>query len=402
MRTTNVCAVIASLLSGLGCQGQETIKDDEQVAEKPSAKPEATLAEQTKPAQPDPVKTLEGDALANHYVGCWNFYNQKEWEQFGQCYDEKATSRSPDSGRPELSGRQAIVDESAKSFATAFADVKGAPEIVLVNGRELATVALVTGTHSAPLQTADGSTIPATNKTIGQHVFHAVTFDAENQITRETFVQDNATFLSQLGLSDHPGRAPEVAALAGSPNIVVSKHDATEQTNIDLVKKTWQDFQKEDLKALEAVLADDIVEADQAAQENLSGKKAVLDSAKTFFAAMGDIQLDCPSVWGAGAYVVSQCTLRATNDGNMGKRFKKTGKSVELTVVEVTKVEAGKIQEQWRFLDGQAFAQQLGLAPPPKVAEAAAPAPAAAQPGSAPADKPASAPPKDQPAAGHK
>jgi ketosteroid isomerase-like protein len=407
MRTMNLCGALVLSVTGLACERQTPSEEAaerveaERTAEAP-AMAEPTTAAASKSAEPERVQTLEGEALANQYVGCWNLFNQKDWEKFGECYDEKAISRSPDSGRLDLTGRKSIVDVIGKEFTTAFTDAKAAPEIVLVNGRHISTIVLVTGTHRGAFKTPDGSSIPATSKQLGQHVFHAVTFDAENQVTEETLIVDNGALMAQLGLSDSPGRGAEVAALAGSPNIIVAKNDADEKANVDLVKKSWEDFQREDVKALEAVMADDILEADQAATENLSGKQAVVDASKTFFAAMGSIRVTCPTVWGAGPYVVSQCNLKATNDGNMGKRFKKTGKSVDLTTAEVWRLEDGKVKEVWRFLNGTAFSTQLGLVPPVAEKPLAEGAAEEKPPTKAVTGEPPAGTPKDRPAAGNK
>jgi ketosteroid isomerase-like protein len=411
MGTKYLCAVLSVVVAGLACEHQKQ-SEQQEVAAQPTSAAQPSVAE-VQPKAAEPSKPLEGEALANRYVSCWNLYNDKEWQRFGECYSEDAVSTFPDSGQPELKGRDAIVEANGKKFTAAFSDAKGSAELVLVNGRQVASIALLTGTNDGPVAVPGRGQIAATNKQLGQHVFRAAKFDQNNQVEQETRLRDLGSMLSQLGQSEAPGRAADMAPSAGSPNIVVAKNDATEQANVDLIRKSFQDLEKEDAEAIEAVLADDIVESDQAAPEDLKGKQAVLDSTKTFLGAMGDIAVQCPSVWGAGDYVVSNCNLKAKNDGDMGKRFKKTGKPVDVTVVEIAKVSDGKIQELWRFMNSVAFAQQLGLLPPPEVANAdvtdkAAPptepakgTPAEAAPAGAP--KPAAAEaPKDLPVSGQK
>lgn len=402
MRTKNLCAVLSLAVAGIACEsGREPA--EETVAEAPKEEAVPTSAE-AKPAEPEPPKTLEAEALANHYVGCWNSYNDRKWDQFGSCFDEKATSSIADSERPALSGRQAIVDASGKELTKAFTNAKGSPEIVLVNGRRIAAVALLTGTNDGALTGPGGKTTPATNKQFGQHIFHAVTLDAENQVTEETIIQDEATFASQLGFSDQPGRAVEAAPITGSPNIVIAKNDATEKANVDIVKQAILDMQKENLTALEAILSDDVVLADQTRPDNVTGKKAVSAGSKQFFAAMSDIEAQCDDIWGAGPYVVAECKLQGTNDGDMGKQFKKTGKPFDVVVAEVAKLQDGKVTELWRFMNSAGMARQLGLAPAAApaetVAEKAAPEPAKPTPAGANPAAPSPVAPKDRPASG--
>jgi predicted ester cyclase len=68
-------------------------------------------------------------------------------------------------------------------------------------------------------------------------------------------------------------------------------------------------------------------------------------------------------MWGAGDYVVTEGTFGGTNKGAMPAMGikKATGKSVKVRFVEITRIEAGKIKEDWLVFDSLAFATQLGL-----------------------------------------
>jgi ketosteroid isomerase-like protein len=342
----------------------------------PAEAPKAAVAPKKEEAKKaEAPKPLEGEALAKVYVDCWGLWSDAKWDKFGECYSQSAISSFPDSGQPALNGRDAII-ANFKGLRSAFPDTHGGPEIVLMNGRTVATVGFETGTNSGPMKNPDGSVMPATNKKIGQHIFHSVTFDDKNQAVSETFMQDLGNMMAQLGVSKMPARPLVTEPLAGSPKIVVAKHDDTEKANVAMVQKVWDAFAKEDVKSVEAAMADDVLEADQGDPADHKGKKAVMDNCKMFLGAMSDLKQDCDT-WGAGDYVVSQCKVSALNDGNMGKMFKKTGKTVNMSIAEVTKVTAGKISEVYRFYNGMAMAQQLGLIPPPAAAGEAKAAPAA-------------------------
>jgi predicted ester cyclase len=72
------------------------------------------------------------------------------------------------------------------------------------------------------------------------------------------------------------------------------------------------------------------------------------------------------SVWGAGDYVVATGKIAGTNDGDMkAMKLKKTGKKVDMSWLEIDRFKDGKLAEGWLFYDGMAFANQLGLVPPP-------------------------------------
>jgi hypothetical protein len=68
--------------------------------------------------------------------------------------------------------------------------------------------------------------------------------------------------------------------------------------------------------------------------------------------------------------------------------LKKTGKTVTMNVVEVSKLKEGKISNVWRFYNGMAMAQQLGLIPEQPAATAKGEQPTATEKG---AVKPAAA-----------
>jgi predicted ester cyclase len=357
---TKKLSVLLSLVFAVGC-GK---------AEPPPETPESIEPEPLPPPpppKPEPPKTLVGEDLAKRYIGCWQAFNEASWDDFGDCFAENASSSSPDSGHEDLKGPEAIIEGSAKPTREAFPDVKGTPQLVLVDDRNVTSITWITGTHTGVLKTAGGD-VPPTGKKIGEFVFHSVTLDAANRATSEVLVNDMGSLLFQLGLSPGPARAARDAGLPGAPIIVVAAGDDAEKANVAAVKLFAEQFAKEDVKGITATLADDVVESDQSSAKDVKGKKAVVAGTKLFLGAMGKISYDCPVVWGAGPYVVSQCNFKAVHDGSLG-RLKKTNKPVALTVAEVHKLEDGKFVEAWRFFNSAAFAAQLGLGPSSKSAK---------------------------------
>jgi len=104
------------------------------------------------------------------------------------------------------------------------------------------------------------------------------------------------------------------------------------------------------------VIHDMAMPADQSAKESLAGMQE-------FFKAFPDAKLSPESLWAAGSYVVAAGRLTATNKGPapaMGIK-RPTGKALSIQYLDVTRWENGKLQEEWMFYDGAAFARQLGL-----------------------------------------
>jgi ketosteroid isomerase-like protein len=355
MRTKKLGVLLAVLLCGVACGKEEPPQTADDVEPEPPPPPPP-------PPKPEPPKPLVGEDLGKRYIECWDAFSAGNWDKLGECYAEDAVATWPDSGQPELKGTEAII-EGAKGFKDAFADGKGVPQLVLVNDRNVTSITWITGTQSGALKVASGE-IPPTSKKIGEYVFHSVTFNAANEVTQEVMVEDAGSLMFQLGLSPGPGRAAREAGFEGAPIVVVASGDPSEEANVTAVKLSAQQFAKEDVKGMSALLADDVFESDQSSVKDVKGKKAVIAGTKLFLGAMGKITYDCPVVWAAGAYVVSECKFNAVHDGNLG-RLKKTGKPVALTVAEVNKLDGGKFKETWRFFNSAAFAMQLGLIPTP-------------------------------------
>lgn len=364
MRTKKL-GVSLSLVLGLGCALVLGVGCGK--AEPPPETPDDVEPEPPPPApppKPEPPKPLVGEDLAKRYIECWQAFDASDWDAFGECFAENAVSTRPDSGLEDLKGPEQIIEGSVKPFKEAFPDAKGAPQLVLVNDRQVSSITWLTGTQSGALKTTS-SEIPPTGKKIGEFLFHSITFDAANQASSEVVINDMGSLVFQLGLSPGPARAAREVGLPGAPIVIVASGDDAEQANVAAVKRFAEQFAKEDIKGISATLADDVVESDQSSAKDVKGKKAVIAGNKFFLGAMGKISYDCPVAWGAGAYVVTQCNFKAVHDGNLG-RLKKTNKPVSLTVAEVHKLVDGKFAEAWRFFDSAAFATQLGLVPGPK------------------------------------
>ena len=166
------------------------------------------------PASPSaPTPPTAGERVA-WYQDCWRLYNTKAWDRFANCYATSAESDQVDSGQPPARGRDAIV-AATKPFVTAFPDVAGRPQVILVNGNQLASIHVLTGTHTGPLAAGGGKPLDATGKPIGMYFGHALEMDpATNSVIREWGFAENGTLMSQLGVSKAPARPATTTAAA--------------------------------------------------------------------------------------------------------------------------------------------------------------------------------------------
>jgi steroid delta-isomerase-like uncharacterized protein len=351
-----VGVVVTLALAGVGaCKKTET---DKPVEPAPSVQqPARPPAEPVKAPAP---KAPTGQALFDWYQGCWGHFNKGMWDDFSGCYAPEATSSWIETGMPELAGVVAIAG-NAKAFREAFPDMKGTLVLTLVSGKKLVSVAHLTGTHKGVLK-GPGGDVPATSKQVGYLVTHGIEVDDAGKVAKEWFLQDMGGMMAQLGLSPAPARAMLASAPAGE--VAIATDSETERKNLAAWNAGIDAFNKKDMAAMSALMADDVVESDQAMAKDATGKAAVEKGLKGFWTAFPDGKLDMKDTWAAGDYVVSMGAFTGTNTGDMGA-IKKTGKPITIAVLEIAKFKDGKVTNIWRFRNGMAMAQQLGLVPAP-------------------------------------
>ena len=233
---------------------------------------------------------------------------------------------------------------------------------MLVNGANVASLYLLTGTHGGPLPGPGGKSIPATNKKIGYLMGHVAELDATgSKVIKEATYADSGTLMAHIGMNPAPAR-PVMEAGAASPTVVVSSGSDAEAKNVEAFRASTDAFNKRDVKALAAFNTPDVVFHDLTQPKDMNAKEneAMMGG---FFTAFPDARLTLDSSWGAGDYVVTRGTFEGTNKGAapaMGIK-KPTGKPVRVRFLEITRLEGGKYKEDWLIFDSMAFAGQLGL-----------------------------------------
>ena len=375
-------AALAALTVAGGCgkKNKDADKTSKTTTTTASAAVDAAVANTpvtTPPAPPPKPAKLEGEALAKHFIECHGYFSSQDKDKFKDCYAKDATSHFADSMTPDSKGPDAIVAH-AWDFHAALPDGKTAPQLVLVNGRNVASVVLFTGTNTAEMKMGPQS-MPATGKKVGLQMLHSVTFDDENRVTSEWWVVDDATMGAQLGMPGAQGGRPVVEKGVDAPQIVVATDSETEKANLAAMQKSNEVFNAHDAKGSMDAWADDGIESDMASPADVQGKAEIEKGNKMFMTAFPDAKIDTRTAWAAGDYVFGVFTFNGTNKGKMGP-MKATNKPVTMGVAEIAKLEGGKVKQLWRFYNSYSMMAQLGMVP---AAAQSAPAGAAAGSGSA-------------------
>jgi len=310
------------------------------------------------PPAPSPVVKTAEERVAL-YKSCWDHFNNKQWDQFQNCYAENAVTEAIDSNPPSITGRTAII-ERAKLEAAGFPDRRGEVKIMLVNGDRVAGIALYSGTNTGPMPPGpDGKAVPATNKPVGMLMAHTIELDPTgSRAVREAAYFDENTMGSQLGLSPAPGRKAEKPT--GAPaEVVIAKNDDKERANIESVRKSFAALNAHDVKGLADTLAPNYKAMDIGQPKDLD-KAASLKNLKEMLAGFPDVKITPITMWAAGDYVVVTGTFEGTNLGDVPSMgMKKTGKKVSAHFFELFKLENGLCKDDWLFYNAAAMAAQL-------------------------------------------
>jgi steroid delta-isomerase-like uncharacterized protein len=131
------------------------------------------------------------------------------------------------------------------------------------------------------------------------------------------------------------------------------------EENKALVRRAWELADNPDI--LEEVYAPDVVwhEPDQ----EIRGLEQAKQFVSTYKSAFPDLNITVEDVIAEGDKVVSRVTLRGTHQGETEEFGPPTGRQFEGGGITISRIEGGKIVEDWDSYDNLTTLQQLGLAP---------------------------------------
>jgi predicted ester cyclase len=246
-------------------------------------------------------------------------------------------------------------------FTEGFPDAKGTGELILVKGNTIASVSVLSGTHTGPFLGPDGHSIPATGKPIGFYQAHLAETDASgSKVVKEEFYSDSGTMMAQLGLNPAPSR-PVATSRSAAPAVILAAGTPAELSNVELLRAQMAAYNTHDVKGMDTFNSPDFVYHDMTMPADQTAKESSASTAN-FFKAFPDAKLVPGPAWGAGNYVVMTGRFEGTNTGAMPAMGikKPTGKTVSVRYLDITRWEGGKLKEEWLFYDGMTMARQLG------------------------------------------
>jgi steroid delta-isomerase-like uncharacterized protein len=129
--------------------------------------------------------------------------------------------------------------------------------------------------------------------------------------------------------------------------------------NKALARRSWEAPNNPDI--IDEVYAPDLVwhEPDQ----EIRGAEEAKQFIATFKSAFPDLNVTVEDAIAEGDKVCTRWTIRGTHQGEIVEFGPPTGKQIELKGISISRIEGGKIVEEWNSYDNLGVMQQLGLVP---------------------------------------
>ena len=131
------------------------------------------------------------------------------------------------------------------------------------------------------------------------------------------------------------------------------------EENKALARRSWEIL--ENLDAIEEIYAPDVVwhEPDR----DIHGTQEAKQFIYLYKSAFPDMNVTVEDVVAEGDKVVTRVSIRGTHQGETEEFGPPTGRQIEGTLITISRIEGGKIVEDWDAYDNLSAMQQLGLAP---------------------------------------
>ncbi len=314
-----------------------------------------------KPPPPPPPKPLTLEEKLQVHDGCFADFVAEVPEFFTRCYTATSSEEMIDTGEGPQVGTPAIA-ASTRPLWDAF-KLAGEARMVLANGDNVLTIALVRGTQE---QTFQG--LPPTGKTFGVFVAEVMTLDDQGRHEAVRNYVDLGGMVASLGGGPKGAPFRKPYELTGRPAITaIGAGTEAETTNVAAVQAGFDKFNAKDWKGVAGIYTADAAIYEQMLPDDFDGAKAITkyyaDLGKAFPAGQEQVT----ALWGAGDFVVAESTFTGTNDGPLARLGIKKGtkKAVTLHQAHVFRLDGGKVLQHWIFSNGLSAGLQLGLITPP-------------------------------------
>ncbi|ALV40566.1 hypothetical protein AU252_04780 [Pseudarthrobacter sulfonivorans] len=131
------------------------------------------------------------------------------------------------------------------------------------------------------------------------------------------------------------------------------------EENKALARRSWE--APDNLDIIDEVYAPDLVWHDPG--QEIHGTEEAKQFIATYKSAFPDMSATVEDEIAEGDKVVTRWTLRGSHQGEIEEFGPPTGRQVEIKGISISRIEGGKIVEEWNSYDNLGVMQQLGLVP---------------------------------------
>ena len=131
------------------------------------------------------------------------------------------------------------------------------------------------------------------------------------------------------------------------------------EENKALARRSWEAPNNPDI--LDEVYTPDLVWHDP--DQDIRGLEEAKQFVSMYQTAFPDLNATVEDVIAEGDKVVTRVTLRGTHQGEIEEFGPPTGRQIESKGITISRIEGGKIVEDWDSYDNLSVMQQLGLVP---------------------------------------
>ncbi|HEU5058432.1 MAG TPA: nuclear transport factor 2 family protein [Kofleriaceae bacterium] len=351
-RSVRIGLLLAGLACVAGCKKDKEEGDKAAVDDPKAAKTSEAAAGAAGAAEP-----VTGEALIQRIEGCWASYVAWDKEAFRACYAEKTEVGAVDAIPPQTARTPQEVVVLNGTFRNAFPDFAADIQLILVNGKKVASVVLQSGTHKGR-----SLGMPPTNKKMMLYYGEAREVDDRGLTVSERAYADQTTLLQQLGLQEGLN-APTKEEPWPAKVRAVARNDAGESANLAAFKTSFDALSKGDAAGSSAIYASDATYRYLPQSVVITGPKEIA-KARDYSAVAKPLEMTVRDAWAAGDWVVAETTIKGTLSNDVGGVKGTKGKTWEQTSFELLEFAQGKVKRHLVFVNGLKFATDVGLFDP--------------------------------------
>jgi steroid delta-isomerase-like uncharacterized protein len=147
------------------------------------------------------------------------------------------------------------------------------------------------------------------------------------------------------------------------PKRAGKEHMSTSEENKAVVRRQEEElFTRGNLNAADEIYAPGYVGHDPSNPEDIRGLEAAKQAAADYRRAFPDLRVTVEDLIAEGDKVVARLRFRGTHRGELNG-IAPTGRRVDCSGIVVSRMEGGKIAEDWANFDDLGIMRQLGVLP---------------------------------------